>query len=535
MLRFPHALGLVLVSLLFFTLFAFGRAWAQGSGGGGGNQHWTDQPLPPEVSLLTVEPNTGRTTLSWAAPALSPNNPEPVGYIVYRGVLENGNWIWKPVADLPPSQFSWTDDEADARQGIVRYVMASKGPDETKPSKLTDPHATIFLKVEYVPCRNLIRMTWTPYVGWNNDIENYVVRAGDSQTWTSIPEFVTLPGAQWEHEFPSGQDKTWFIFLEARQKGTKQVTRSNLLKVETRKQYIPASILLDSIVSAPRHNRLTLKMKLNTDPAYFRLVRQNVFDEGEGQLESIDILRFTDPNTRELIDSVNPDQIQGRKRFYSIVAMDECDEEVDRSQKSNSIIARISTRGNKNQISWDKLEVSEGSRAEYRVHRIITKSTGMEELEIATVQHEPLQTVDDLAEFASQGVQNNFCYRVTAYEITTDNSTKRVSISAPQCAQIESQIEIPTAISPTESAATGNRLARNVFAPLSTYNAQYTMYIYNRSGETIFTGVNEGWNGRLRDGSYAPEGAYIYRIEFTMKERGSQVRTGSFMVVYPTR
>ncbi len=521
------------ITLLILLLFvASGRVAAQG---GNGNPLWQDQPLPPTFHLVTVEPNTGRTMLSWEAPKPSANNPDPMGYLIYRSEMENGSWVNHLVATLPPSQFNWTDDDANAKLGIVRYVMASKGPDEEKPSVLTDPHVTLFLKVEYIPCRNKIKLSWTQYEGWNNDISNYVIHAGDRPSWTNIPEFITLAGDKWDYEFDSGQDKSWYIFLEARQKGSERVTRSNLREVQTRKQYIPASILLDSIVSSPRKNRLTLKMKLNTTPAYFRLVRQNVFDEGEGKLESIDIERFTDPNTRELIDSVTPDQIQGKKRFYSIVAMDECDAEVDRSQKSNSIIARISTRGNKNHISWDKLEISEGSRAEYRVHRIITKTNGTEELEIATVQQEPLETVDDLSEFSGQGVLNNFCYRVTAYELTSDNSTKRVSISAPQCSQIESEIVIPTAISPTESAATGNKLARNVFAPLSTYNAQYVMYIYNRSGEMIFQGVNEGWNGRLRDGSYAPEGAYIYRLEFSMKDRGTKVRTGSFMVIYPTR
>ena len=506
--------------------------------GGGGNPLWDERPLPPNFKVVTVEPNTGKTTLTWEAPADSPNNPIPQGYLIYRGIINNStkDTTWTLVYTASPTQFSWKDDNANAKDGVVCYRMASVGPDNNKPSKMTDPHVTIHLEVEYVPCRNKIRMKWTQYKGWNNEIENYVVRAGDRQLWSSLAEFATLKGNVWEYEFDSGQDKTWYIFVEARRTGTTDVTRSNMCEVITRKQYIPSTILLDSIISSPRQNRITLKMNLNSAPAYFRLVRQNVFDEAEGKLEAVEILRFTDPTTRELIDDVDPDQIQGRKRFYSIIAMDECDAEVDRSQKSNSIIVRVSSRGSNNIVTWDQLEVEEGNRAEYRVHRIITKPTGVEDLEVAIVHGgSELRYTDDLTELEGQGVKNEFCYQVIAYELTTDNSTKRVSISAPHCTQADSKIELPTAISPLETAATGNKLARSVFAPLTTYDSNYKMFIYNRAGELIYTGEGKGWNGKLRDGTFAPEGAYIYRIEFFFAERGRQVRTGSFMVVYPTR
>lgn len=521
-----------LAPVLFLLVLLPFQSMAQG-----GNPFWQNIPLPPTFRVVTVEPNSGKAILTWEAPAPSPNNPVPQGYLIYRETTNAaGDKVWTLVRTVPPTQFSWTDDDAHAKDGVVRYRIASKGSDNDKPSPMTDPHATIYLEVEYVPCLNKIRMKWTQYGGWNNEIENYIVRAGDRQSWTSLTEFATLKGAQWEYEFDSGQDKTWYLFIEARRTGTGEVTRSNMCEVITRKQYIPSTILLDSIISSPHQNRLTLKMNLNSNPAYFRLVRQNVFDEAEGKLEAIEILRFTDPTTRELIDAVDPDQIQGRKRFYSIIAMDECDAEVDRSQKSNSIIVRVSSRGSSNIVTWDQLEVEEGNRAEYRVHRIITKPTGVEDLEMATVHGgSELRYIDDLSELEGQGVKNDFCYKVFAYELTADNSTKRVSISAPHCTQADSKIEIPTAISPMETAATGNKLARNVFAPLTTYDSNYKMYIYNRVGELIYTGEGKGWNGKLRDGTYAPEGAYIYRIEFYFAERGSQVRTGSFMVVYPTR
>ena len=501
------------------------------------NPFWKDQPLPPKFRLVTVEPNTGKATLNWEAPDPSPNNPVPHGYLVYREELNSaGQKIFNLIQTLTPGTFSWVDDNANAQNGVVRYKMASQGADENKNSPLTDPHATIFLEVEYVPCKDLIRMKWTPYFGWNNKISNYVVRAGELQAWSALGELATLGSNQYTYEFAAGQNKTWYIYIEARRENSTDITRSNLREVVTRKQYIPSTLIIDSIISYPKHNRITLKMKLNTPPAYFRLVRQNVFNEAEGKLDQKEILTFTDPTTRVLIDNMDPEQIQGKKRFYSIIAMDECNAEVDHSAKNNSIIVRVATRGRKNIVSWDPLHIETGNRAEYRVHRIIHKSTGTEDKELATISGStPLEITDDLTEFEGQGIENNFCYQVTAYEIGSDNSVKRVSIAAPRCAQVESKIEIPTAIAPMETAATENRLKRYVFEPLTTYHVEYIMYIYNRNGELIFLGHSEGWNGKLRDGSYAPEGAYIYRIEFRSEERGSQVRRGSFMVVYPTR
>ena len=151
--------------------------------GQAGNPFWRDEPLPPKFQVVTVEPNTGKAVLTWEAPTASQNNPIPQGYLIYKETTNSaGQLIWTLVRTVPPTQFTWTDDNANAKDGVVRYRIASVGPDNDKPSPMTDPHATIFLKVEYVPCLNKIRMQWTQYGGWNNKIENYIVRAGDNQS-----------------------------------------------------------------------------------------------------------------------------------------------------------------------------------------------------------------------------------------------------------------------------------------------------------------------------------------------------------------
>ena len=168
--------------LLFFLVFIPSQCMSQG-----GNPFWKNIPLPPTFQIVTVEPNSGKATLTWKAPAPSPNNPIPQGYLVYRETINAaGEKVWTLVRTLPPTQFSWTDDDAHADKGVVRYRIASKGPDNDKPSPMTDPHATIFLEVEYVPCLNKIRMKWAQYGGWNNEIENYIVRAGDRKAWATL-------------------------------------------------------------------------------------------------------------------------------------------------------------------------------------------------------------------------------------------------------------------------------------------------------------------------------------------------------------
>ena len=95
-------------------------------------------------------------------------------------------------------------------------------------------------------------------------------------------------------------------------------------------------------------------------------------------------------------------------------------------------------------------------------------------------------------------------------------------------------IGLPTAIAPRPTdggpTAEGKRME---FRPLSSGTTPYEITIYNRAGQVIFHKENEPWTGKLPNGQYAPEGAYIYNVKLKSEGYKMVERTGSLLVVYP--
>ncbi|HPX05327.1 MAG TPA: gliding motility-associated C-terminal domain-containing protein [Tenuifilaceae bacterium] len=92
---------------------------------------------------------------------------------------------------------------------------------------------------------------------------------------------------------------------------------------------------------------------------------------------------------------------------------------------------------------------------------------------------------------------------------------------------------MPNAIDPSDTRS-GTIYPRNIFAPIVSFNATYTLTIYNRWGQIVYQG-NEGWNGKLSNGTFAPEGAYVYRLEVQTQDAQNLVKTGSLTVIYPRK
>jgi gliding motility-associated-like protein len=84
----------------------------------------------------------------------------------------------------------------------------------------------------------------------------------------------------------------------------------------------------------------------------------------------------------------------------------------------------------------------------------------------------------------------------------------------------------PTAFSPHDALAENREFRIHAMGIL---DEGYRLFIFNRWGEVIFISTNPelGWNGKMKNGSYAPAGVYTYVVEYFdfRKERFSQQGT----------
>ena len=123
------------------------------------------------------------------------------------------------------------------------------------------------------------------------------------------------------------------------------------------------------------------------------------------------------------------------------------------------------------------------------------------------------------------------CYYVQANEYVNDRPLV-TSLSRMVCTEVIPDVVMPNAIDPLSDYSSAGHFTRNNFAPIITFKANYRLTIYNRWGGIVFNGTNEGWDGKLANGEYAKEGAYIYRLEVFSETKRTITKTGSLTVIY---
>lgn len=94
-------------------------------------------------------------------------------------------------------------------------------------------------------------------------------------------------------------------------------------------------------------------------------------------------------------------------------------------------------------------------------------------------------------------------------------------------------IYVPSAFTP------GAANANSYFVPISSTPVEYEFSIYNRWGERIFytnrmdgsKDEKAGWDGKLKDGNYAPDGTYVWYLIYKDGDGKLQSKNGSVVLV----
>jgi gliding motility-associated-like protein len=92
-------------------------------------------------------------------------------------------------------------------------------------------------------------------------------------------------------------------------------------------------------------------------------------------------------------------------------------------------------------------------------------------------------------------------------------------------------IFLPSAFTP------GSVNANSIFKPLSSMDLEYELSIFNRWGEKIFYTNKKGfgWDGKLKNGSYAPDGSYVWYLIYHDGDGLLQSKTGTVALIINPR
>ena len=493
------------------------------------------RPNPPTFNYLTIDLTTGYPTLYWTAPAYDPQYPDPTGYIIQKDMFVNGLWTPNEPFDYVASTvFSYTDSAADGNAGKVWYSIKSRGNIQHSPQTFPK-HASIFITADYDSCNSKIDLTWNLYEGWANSTiyPYYYLYTGNTPDWHSFTLKDSIYKFNNQYHFTNvSENQDYYFYLTAHRIDKPFTTYSNLCHKFTYMPAHPANMSVDSIIAEDQRVNIYYKIDPSTELTDFQIVRW----ENADYISSIFSRKFSDPATTYYADTIDSWAARTRPFYYKIYALNSCPAIVEKTNLANTIIPVVQNNGMINTIQWNKLFIDTaipGHEQNYAYYRVIRYA-------YTTVAQPPVylyptmpQVDDDVHEFEGKGYSVKFCYQVEAYERNPLGANVMLSRSRILCAEVVPGVTMPDAIAPTDKSFYSGNNARNILVPIITFEANYTLSVYNRWGDLVFNGDNKGWDGRISGGKLANEGTYVYRLVVHTSGNRDVIKTGNVSVVYP--
>lgn len=478
------------------------------------------KPDPPVFKSISPDLSTGVITLRWDR---SPSPDSLIkGYIIYKLEKDNlGNISFNSIDTVDANTFTYIDPTVDANSKQESYKMATKG--KTEPSKLTDPHKTMWVTTQYDSCKATLNIKWTRYIGWGNRVKRYEIyaitgnqafNAGALQKIGSTPytdtTFAFTPAVENEHYH--------YAVKAINENDEAVISWSNHTYKFTQMPIAPTTMVFDSLLSSNQTVRLRYTIDSQTGVSNFEIFRsENIF----GIFTSAHI--FTDKLENEY---TNSGLARGKTYYYYIIARNACNNIVAKSDTARSEIVSIRNEGETNYLSWPDYPKSSGS-VSYSVWR--KSSIDPTFVEIAGNITTEAYT-DDVTSLFGQNVTPEVCYRIEA-KWQKDN-LQTVSQSQISCVSLVPDIQMPNAIDPlSESVNPNTNKRRNRFEPITGFAVDFSLQVFDRNGRILYDG-NAGWDGRINQGEFVKPGSYIYILKVTLPSGKVLEKSGNVNVVY---
>jgi gliding motility-associated-like protein len=465
-------------------------------------------PLPPVLTSVSVQPETGYSELNWR---LSPS-PDIAAYILYTykdGVGMPFDTLWDPFAT------NYTLTNTAAKNYSVSYVIAAhRRPNCSSP--LSNALNTIYCSSEIDTCKNEILLKWNSYPDYPKSVLEYKVsvsinenplsekyRVDNKTNSLSITDFAT-------------DSKYCFLVSAVLEEGmTSFSNKSNYLF--TRMQRPPRWINAD-YATVNDENEISLSFTIDplSEISLFRLERKTGLSGSFHeivQLESTDgSILFTDSNADT--DSINS---------YRISAINNCNIPVTVSNISTNMVLTFERTGDNLNFSWNPYKDWLGIVSSYRL--FINTGKGFEEKEI-------MQPTDTILKFGYREIMyevsgNEICFYISASEKSNPYGINGQSASSRICTFPTEIITIPNIFTPN------NDLVNDIFRPVLSFTPQdFHLIISDRKGNILFEtkDYNAGWDG-YQNGNPQPQGVYLWFIKLTMPSGKSVTKTGTLTII----
>jgi len=510
----------------------------------------------PFIDKLSVDPLTGRITISWdMPPTWDPERIDPDRFLLHWYYRTPGG-VTHPTLDtirvLSARPYSYEFDYnelaakfpelPDPRTNTVAFTISAiqgEAPDEINTMR-SIPHNNLHLTSRYDSCRAEIRLNWNRYTRINPDmgwlvntqpfkpLVNYrVMRIPENGTEQDAVEIRTLSESDTTFvimQVPENDKFTFFV--KARRSDGVEVSSYRTV-IETNMPIPPKEI----IAVGTRYNEdgfaeISFKIDPDAETFLYQFLGSRDYNYSFVSMRDspIHIRRDT-----TLIDA-------NRRRmtyYYKLEAWHICrNRYIDtKNNMATALWLQLKQDPTSNLLFWDSY-ADWGGQAEYRVYRQIGDHP--EEI-VATLTETAIAGASERIEFIDDleyvYIDGEICYWIVASPVSPNLPDRQeVAISNKYCIKPESNIFVPQAFTPGAPGLNGE------FRPFFSYPPEeYLFIVYDRNGAPQFETNNaeNGWNGRLMNGRPASEGVYTYYVRFRTAMGRLVHKRGTFILIMP--
>ena len=473
--------------------------------------------LPPVISSVTVDSLVGDAILEWE-PSVS---PDVAGYIVYE-CLNSFTFAIDTIFD--PLATSYQNLQSTANIQSEGYTIAafddclSMGePDPGPASGIC--HETMLLTSVWQACETSVDLNWSPYIGWPDGVEEYVIYAQETDidgTVYGSSQIGTVDGSTltFEH-IGANLSSTYRYSVEAFEANGSGSSSSNTL---VQLLFYPSAPQNTRIATATvsDENEITLIVDVDENSTFnntYTLERKQLGNSEFGTYEYEFMDSFLSGIGNSFVDFYDVDVSADDTQYnYRVIIQNGCGDNIDTTAVAQPmLLTGISNNQQlKNTLFWTPYEGWDTGVDSYRIYRSNDKGdlgTLLVELSAGVINYE-----DDVSDLLF--TPGEFCYTIEAVENT--GNVPFSSFSNQRCLTLQPKIWIPNAF------LVGG--FNDTFNPVISFAdfEKYKMVIYGRWGDVMFSteDVTEGWDGTFK-GSLAPQGVYAYFI--TIQDGSGQV------------
>jgi gliding motility-associated-like protein len=452
-------------------------------------------PDIPVIQSASIDTLTGNLVLNWNENYQS----DTYGYVVYtfdaNGFIYELDTVW----GISNTSYSYSPN---IDNGPLSYSVAAFDscwtpavPPTYQTSAKATVHTTVFLQTTINICNTSVELSWSPYIGWSDDISYIIWMKQPGDSWSNVGSAETT-----SFSFKGNVLENYCFVIEA-------ISASGISSFSN-----PVCTTITT-ASPPAFNYLQVATVLNDQVLLEHLIeatdavqaisiqRQNA----GGGFDELIVIPVSSNNISYTDSNVDPNS---QSYTYRVQIIDSCGNYTSYSNYARTILLHVSKDDVRltTQLNWSAYAQFDGSILGYTIYRGIDGN--FNGLPLATVGPNVYFYEDTLEDVVFTG---KVCYYVEAIEGSNRYDDSKISRSNVACEVFDPIVYIPNAFWPEG--------INKVFKPvISIYDASDCRFtVFDRWGQAIFntTSFNEGWNGQLdNSGEMANSDTYVYMISF---------------------